>query len=100
MTFWLISQCRSYIIQHRVSSIEYRLDPVTPDIRQFIIQAIIDAVFIIRQRIFSVAGPATQADRVSGSMYLEGCLALAAPEKSTLHHLDSLIQTVNGENTA
>lgn len=76
------------------------LNPITTHIRQFIFHVIIDAVFKIRQRIFGVAGPATQTNRLSGPIYLQWCPASAAPENITIHHLLPLIEGVSGESTA
>ena len=76
------------------------LNPITPHIRQLILQVIVEAIFIIPERIFGVAGPAAQTNSGSGSIYLQGCFALPAPEKIVIHHLLSLIESVSGENTA
>jgi len=85
-------------IENRVSSIEYRetssiqhqLNSITSNIGQFIFEIIINPFFVIRQRIFSAAGPAAQTNRLSGPMYPKWCLAKAALKKITILHPISL----------
>ncbi|MBW2582502.1 MAG: hypothetical protein JRE36_02740 [Deltaproteobacteria bacterium] len=63
-------------IQYRVSSIEYRLYPITTNICQFIFDVIINPFLMRRQRIFCAADPAAQTDSLSGPLYLKLRLTL------------------------
>jgi len=74
----------------QLSASWYRLNPITSNIGQFNFEIIIDPFFVIRQRIFSAAGPAAQTSRLSGPMYPKRRLAKAALKKITILHPISL----------
>jgi len=63
-------------IEYLVSSIEYRLYPITTNICQFIFDVIINPFLMRRQRIFCAADPAAQTDSLSGPLYLKLRLTL------------------------
>jgi len=79
---------------------QHQLYSITSNICKIIFDILINPFFVICQRIFSAAGPATQPDRLSGPVYPKRRFALAALEKIAIRHLPSLAEGVSGENTA
>jgi hypothetical protein len=71
-----------------VTSSQFRLNTITANICQVIFDIFVNPVFVIRQRVFSAAGPATQINRLSGLMYPKRRLATATLKKiASLHHI-------------